>query len=306
MPKDLEKKQPLLVEIKGNSLDDGPGIRSVVFFKGCPLACDWCHNAETKRVGPELSFDATSCVKSGDCALACRDGAIDLRRRGLVDRARCTSCFLCVPACGAGAFEVVGRTWSVAEIVQALMRYRPFYRTSGGGVTLSGGEPTLFMEFCSELLVELRARDIHVLLETCGDFSLERYLALIDPHVDQVYFDLKIMDPEAHRRFCGRDNRRVLTNFEALYRRYLDGGTPVLPRVPLVPERTATAENLASLASFLRETGVKRVALLPYNPLWPDKARKVGHEVRYERKAWMSKEEVASATRFFEGFEIGG
>jgi pyruvate formate lyase activating enzyme len=295
---------PLLLEIKASSLDDGPGIRSVVFFKGCPLACDWCHNPEAGSALAELSFDPKACVGARDCLAVCAPRALDPARPGFVDRERCTRCFACVDACPSGAFERVGRAASVEEIVERLARYAPFHASSGGGVTLSGGEPTLHAELCGELAAALHARGTHVLLETCGHFELESYLARIDPFVDQIYFDLKILGDEAHRRFCGTSNARALANLRALVARANRGETNVLPRIALIPERTATDENLAAAGAFLRAIGAPRVALLEYNPLWHEKARKLGGEPRYARATWMSAEEKARARGWFGGIEV--
>jgi pyruvate formate lyase activating enzyme len=292
---------PLIVEIKGNSLDDGPGIRSVVFFKGCPLSCDWCHNPEGKELHVELAFDAGACVHAGACVKACEAGALDA---GRVDRERCTRCMLCVEVCPSGALRTVGRQATLAEILRVAERYKPFYRTSGGGVTVSGGEPTLHMEFLGELLSALKALGVHTLLETCGQFSLESYLARVDPYVDQVYFDIKILDDEAHRRHCGSSNARTLANFRALHVRSVAGGTPVLARIALIPERTATAENLEAAARFLRDCGASRVALLDYNPLWHAKAVKLGGTPCFARSSWLTPEERARARAYFADFEV--
>lgn len=294
----------LIAEIKGNSLDDGPGIRSVVFFKGCPLACVWCHNPEAKRTGAELSFDADACRGALDCLPVCTEGALDRERPGFVDRNRCTLCGRCVEACPSGAFEVVGAPFDAEEIVAGLRRFEPFYRASGGGVTLSGGEPTLFMEEASELLKALKSRGIHTLLETCGHFPLRRYTDLIEPYLDQVYVDVKVIDDDAHREHCGTSNRVILDNVVALHQRAADGGVPILARIPLVPGITATDENLRAAAAFFRDHGIDRVALLAYNPLWTSKAGKLGTAVEYDRATWMTPDDVAHCRSFFEGMEV--
>jgi pyruvate formate lyase activating enzyme len=297
----------LIAECKPNSLDDGPGIRFVIFFKGCPLACVWCHNPEMKKAGVELAFDPQACVGSRKCLAVCPDGALDVSRAEFVDRTKCTLCFRCVEVCPSQALQRVGRYWEIGELVETVVRYLPFYSNSGGGVTVSGGEPTLFMDDCSALLQLLRARGLRTLLETCGYFDLVRYDQLIAPYVDQVYFDLKLMDPGAHLRYCGKRNDCILENFRQLQRRSLGGGTPILPRVPLVPGITATAENLGAIARFLRENKVAHVALLPYNPLWVDKAQKLGGAPPLAaRRGWMTRDELDSCRAFFAGFEVMG
>lgn len=299
---------PLILEVKGNSLDDGPGIRTVVFFKGCPLACVWCHNPESKRMGVELSFDPRECVGCDSCLEVCPEEALDRSLPGFVDREACTLCFACVDVCPSGALSRVGRRMEVGEVLELVERDIPFFKTSGGGVTLSGGEPTLYMEYASGLLRGLEEMGVHTIMETCGHFDLERFLELIDPHLDTIYYDLKIYDHEEHRAQCGVPNQHILANFRQLHRRFLDGGTDILPRIPLIPGITTTSENLEGLAGFLREEGAGRVSLLQYNPLWIEKSAKVGQENPFEgqerMKTWMKQEELQRCRDIFSGFEI--
>lgn len=294
----------LLTELKGNSLDDGPGIRSVVFFKGCPLACVWCHNPETKRIGAELSFDAKRCLGALACIGVCDRNALDRARDGFVDREACDVCGRCVDACPSGAFEIVGRPFDVDQIVDTISRYQPFYAASGGGVTLSGGEPMIFPDEAGELLRRLKERGIHTLLETCGLFSMQRYTALAEPYLDQVYMDIKILDEADHLKWCGTSNRTILDNFRTLIARARAGGVPVLARVPLVPDITATDANLAAIAGFLRDAGAEEVSLLQYNPLWIEKSSKIGARAEVDRTTWMTAEEVARCRAHFDGFRI--
>ncbi len=303
---EVEKRRPLILEIKGNSLDDGPGIRTVVFFKGCPLSCVWCHNPESKRPGPEISFDARACVGCDRCLEACREGALNRSNPAYVDRDRCTLCFECVDACPSGALSRVGRFMEVPEVVSAVLKDLPFFSTSGGGVTLSGGEPALFMDYCSSLLEGLKSEGVHTLIETCGLFDIDEFDSKLLPHVDTVYFDLKIVDPAAHREQCGTRNDVILENFTRLFERSLDGGLELLPRVPLIPGITATGANLAAVASFLREQGATKVAVLEYNPLWVEKNLKIGGERPAGRAwdSWMEREAVRRCRDAFAGLEI--
>ncbi len=304
----MSEQETLILEVKGNSLDDGPGIRTVVFFKGCPLDCAWCHNPEAKRTAEELSFDGRECIGCDTCAKVCEAGALDRHNPGYVDRDKCTLCFRCVNTCPAEALTRVGRRMSIGEIVELVLRDVPFFKTSGGGVTLSGGEPTLRMDYASELLKALREHGIHTLLETCGLFALDRFDRLIYPHTDLIYFDLKLMDELEHRRFCGTSNTPILTNFRQLLDRAQAGGVPLLPRIPLVPGITATDHNLAALAVFLRENGANRVALLAYNPLWVEKNAKIGLEnplaESEQMNRFMSASELEPCRSHFQGFEL--
>ena len=268
--------KPLILDIKGNSLDDGPGIRSVVFFKGCPLNCAWCHNPESKRAGVELSWERDKCVGCGACVEVCPESAISTENPDFIDRDRCTLCLVCPETCPSTALTRVGRDMTVDEVVKEAARYAPFYKTSGGGVTLSGGEPTLFMDFAAHLAEKLRALDIHVLLETCGWFDPDRFESLLMPHVDTIYMDLKLMDGREHRRHCGVDNEPILKNFIRLHRLAQAGAFQLLPRTPLIPGITDTEDNIRALAGFYEAHGVKKAALLGNNPIWFDKCRHLG------------------------------
>ncbi|MCP4720136.1 MAG: glycyl-radical enzyme activating protein, partial [Desulfobacteraceae bacterium] len=237
---------PLILEIKGNSLDDGPGIRSVVFFKGCPLSCAWCHNPESKKPGVEISFDKNACVQCNSCMDVCGPKAICLENPVFIDRASCEYCFACVDACPSNALEAVGKKMEIGQIVDNIIPYRPFFETSKGGVTLSGGEPTLNIDFLSQLLLALKAKGIHTLIETCGLFDLDRFKTLVHPHADIIYFDLKIADSKDHKKFCGKGNNVILDNFMALQALYCKGGAILFPRIPLIPGVTDTNENITA------------------------------------------------------------
>jgi len=298
-------RSPLILEIKGNSLDDGPGIRTVVFFKGCPLSCAWCHNPESRRTGPELTFDAHECVACDECLVACERGALDRSTPGFVLRDSCDLCFRCVDVCPSGALARVGKAMTVEEVVDACLIDRPFFETSGGGVTLSGGEPTMFMDYCSRLLSRLKAEGVDTIVETCGMFDEEEFFKEVLPFTDAVYFDLKIMDPDRHQELCGASNVKILSNFRALLEESRKGDFEFLARIPLVPGMTANVENLSAAAAFLRDTGAGRAALLSYNPLWLEKSRKIGRPEGLERDermtGFMRPAEVRASRDIFEG-----
>ncbi|VVS95664.1 glycyl-radical enzyme activating protein [Desulfoluna spongiiphila] len=265
---------PLILEIKGASLDDGPGIRTVVFIKGCPLSCTWCHNPESKAVGQELSFDAGKCIRCGECLRVCGEGAVTPGQGP--DRSLCSLCLACTEVCPAKALEPVGRAMAPEEVVETVARDLPFFDASGGGVTLSGGEPTLFPTFCGDLLRQFKARGMHTLLETCGHFSWSAFESHILDHTDTVYCDIKLMSPEAHRHHCGVSNSNILSNLEKLLTLHRSGALDVLPRIPLVPGITATVENITAIADHLNALGAHTVQVLPYNPLWHGKIKKMG------------------------------
>jgi pyruvate formate lyase activating enzyme len=273
--------RPLVIDIKGNSLDDGPGTRSVVFLKGCQLDCAWCQNPESKKVHAELSYDKEKCVGSRECVKVCPEGALTYNSTLHIDREKCTLCFLCVGKCPSTALSRVGTDMSVDEIVAKVTPYRSFFESTDGGVTLSGGEPTLFMEFTSSLLRSLKEENIHTLLETNCCFNFDKFESLILPFVDMIYADIKIIDSEEHKRWCGMKNDRMLQNFIRLHRQSQADGFELLPRTPLIPGITDTDANVRDIAEFYRDNGVKVAGIEKNNPLWFDKCEKIGVETGF-------------------------
>ena len=264
---------PLIVDIKRHSLEDGPGIRSVVFFKGCPLRCIFCQNPEAQDPEVEIAFSARECIHCGSCAEACPQGAIDLEDPGRIHREMCIRCGRCVSACPGKGLRLIGSYYPVEGLAELLLRDLPFYRHSGGGVTLSGGEPTLYPDYLEPLLKRLKARGIHLVLETSGFFDYEVFGEKILPYIDLIYYDIKIADPELHREYIGKTNYRILDN---LYRLLQEKGVEVHPRVPLIPGITATRANLSAIVDLLCEAGAENVSLLPYNPMGIEMAVNLG------------------------------
>ncbi len=303
-----ETRTPLILEIKGNSLDDGPGIRSVVFFKGCPLSCAWCHNPESKRTDVEISFDAGTCIGCGTCRQVCPEQALSTDNPGYVDREKCTLCFACVEACPSGALSRVGQALSIEDVMKKIMPDKPFFDASGGGVTLSGGEPTLFAEYSGRLLSALKEKNIHTLVETCGLFDMDRFMERVYPFVDTIYFDIKIINDNAHRQYCGVPNKKILENFEQLVTIATADNKGLLPRTPLIPGMTDSPENMAQIAGFLNGLGVKQAALLAYNPLWHEKTDKIGSDNPCRNDPAMTKfmtnDAVERCKEIFERYEI--
>jgi len=283
-----ETKTPLILEIKGNSLDDGPGIRSVVFYKGCPLSCVWCHNPESKKAVAEISFDAKVCVDCGDCRDICPAEALARDNRFYIDRSKCTLCFLCVEACPSGALDRVGKTLSVDNIIEKILQDKPFFDTSGGGVTLSGGEPALYMEFTSRLLQTLKQHNINTLLETCGYFDFGGFMDTLYPYLDTIYFDIKIIDSIAHKKYCGLPNEKILDNFKRISSTAKKDNKILLPRTPLIPDITDTEANISEIAAFLKNLNITEAALLAYNPLWHEKSDKIGMDDPYKKSTSMT------------------
>ncbi len=259
-------RHAVISNIQRFSLHDGPGIRTTVFLKGCPLRCLWCQNPETLSARPEASFRRGRCIGCGACLAACRYEAIIQGEDRRVDYTRCNGCGDCVKACPGGALSLIGEEWRPEELAAELAVDEDFFRESGGGVTFSGGEPLLHPAFLQSACGLLRGRGISVTVETCGFF--DRSLAdMLAQNADFIYFDLKHMDPERHRELTGRDNARILENFSALA--VVHGG--LQPRIPVIPGMNDDIANIKRCASFIRSRGIGTIHCLPYNPLGGDK-----------------------------------
>ena len=301
-------ERPLVLELKGNSLDDGPGIRTAVFFKGCPLNCVWCHNPESKRVEAELSVSLADCIGCGTCKNVCPQRAADPKQPGIVDRDKCVRCFACAESCPPKALQRVGKEMPMEDIIKKCVADKPFYDVSGGGVTLTGGEPTMFTEWVGELARLLNEEGIRVHIETCGMFNYEKVREKLLPYVSSIYMDVKIADCEAHKRYCGVYNDTILENFRRLAADSKEMRFSFLPRTPLIPEITDTDENLTAIMRLYKETGITKTELLPYNPTWYGKTEKLGVSVPAELEGvthWQSSEKLEHCKDIFrlEGIE---
>jgi pyruvate formate lyase activating enzyme len=259
-------------DIRRFSVHDGPGIRTTVFLKGCPLRCVWCHNPEGLAAAPELVWRGERCVRCGACVAACPDGA--LRWNGdapVLDAARCSICGACAEVCWAEARELVGRTMTAAAVLAVAERDRVFYEQSGGGVTVSGGEPLAQPAFLGALLAGCRARGLHTALDTSGEAPWE-VLDRIRGLVDLFLYDLKLVSDLRHRRVTGVSNARILENLTALAGR----GHAIVLRVPLVPGLTDDDCNVGAIGALAAELGIARVVVLPFHRLGTAKYVRLG------------------------------
>jgi len=277
-----------VLNIQRMSTEDGPGIRTTVFFKGCSLACRWCHNPESIPVAPQVTWNDHLCIGCASCVEACPNHALTAGTSGITRAATCRACGACVDECPTTAMERLGEPWTVDALVDEVVKDRAYFDASGGGITLSGGEPTLQATFCAALGRRLRDLGLHVALDTCGHCAEAKLMSLVR-HADLVLYDLKTLDPALHARLTGHDNQRILANLAAVAARIEAQpksqpeahapGTDLWIRTPLIPGDTDTDENIRAIGAHLAQNHPGRVSrwdLNTFNHLCEDKYRRLG------------------------------
>ncbi len=260
----------LIFDIQRFSIHDGPGIRTTVFFKGCPLDCVWCQNPESKKYRREIAFYAESCRECFSCARACPEGAILESPGKRIDFTRCNACGKCVSVCTHDGLRMVGKSLDPAGLVREIEKDRDFFDDSGGGITLSGGEPLVQTDFLLRLLPMIKNAGLHLNVETSGMYNPKRVAKLL-PYMDSIYFDIKHMDDAMHKRYTGCGNRTILENFSELSKRF----SPMQARMPVVPGVNDGRKNIEAVSEFLNMHGRGAIHCLPYHPLGESKIGRI-------------------------------
>ena len=274
--------QGVVTNVQVYSLHDGPGVRTLVFLKGCGLRCAWCSNPETQRPGAEVEFFESKCIECSACVAACAHSAIDpdfVKGGGFkIYKAACTECGECTKVCPTGALRFVGETVSVEEVMGRVRKDKCFYLSSNGGITVSGGEPLFQFDFTRALLEKAYNENIHTAIETCGHAGWEQYERIL-PFLDLVLFDVKHMDPAKHREKTGVTNELILDNL----RRISEHGTPLVIRIPLIPGFNLDNGNVRATVDYLSGLkGIIEVNLMPFHQFGRDKYQRLCRDYTME------------------------
>lgn len=300
---------PNIINIQKYSIHDGDGIRTTIFFKGCPLSCLWCHNPESQNYGEELMYNGEKCTGCMACIDICPRRAISKEEnQAFTDRNKCNLCKACIDYCVNNAREFVGKEYKVAQLVKEAEKDRMFYEESGGGITLSGGEVmTQNMDYIEELLKKLKKKGYNIAIDTCGQAPYENYNRVLN-YVDTFLYDIKLMDNEKHIKYIGKSNKLILDNLKKLS----EAGANINIRIPLVESINTDDESIEDFIKFLKNNiNVKKINLLPYHNTGKSKyerLQKVYEGVNFEAP---SKERMETIKDKFEkaGFiniKIGG
>ncbi|MBN2239521.1 MAG: glycyl-radical enzyme activating protein [Dehalococcoidales bacterium] len=295
----------MVFNIQRYSIEDGPGIRTTVFLKGCPLQCLWCSNPESQSAVPELAHLDSLCTGCNDCIKVCPENAVSIipnkeKFSIRIDRDRCTGCGKCEEACLVGALKFYGQEMSVDDVYNVVMKDKSYYDRSDGGVTIGGGEPLMQADFAAALLHKLHETGIHTAVDTCGLFSTSDLDKVLDD-VDLFLFDLKVMDREKHKQFTGQYNDIILRNLQVLVKK----GALVNIRIPLIPGKNDSADNLDAIARFIFELdNTLHVDLLPYHRFGMGKYEMLDMEYQLKDTEYLSEEQLKNAVDVFERYGL--
>lgn len=302
--------KPLITNIQKYSIHDGAGIRTTVFFKGCPLSCRWCHNPETQSFSKQLMFQAERCTGCGSCIEACQATAIFINNGiSVTNEKLCTQCGMCSEYCLQNIREISGKHYTVDELVREVEKDKAFYEQSEGGITFSGGEVLAQdIDYLEKLIAKLHQKGFRVNIDTCGYAPYERIKRIL-PYVDTFLYDVKIIDPELHIKYTGVNNTIILDNLSKLNQE----GASLWIRIPVIGGVNDTIENMEQTARFLKDKNisVKQINLLPYHNIASDKYKRLNREYTGAAFYIPTEDELGSFAAVFKkyGFDkikIGG
>jgi pyruvate formate lyase activating enzyme len=290
-----------VLEIQRMSTEDGPGIRTTVFMKGCPMRCLWCHNPESISPLPQIQWIGIRCIGCKTCIGTCPNAALKIiDNRISIDRTNCDGCGSCVEECPSTALELLGKEWTVADLANEMAKDAIYYDQSGGGVTVSGGESTLQWKFVTALLAELKHRGIHTAIDTCGIVKQDALEAIL-PNTDLILYDLKEMDPYRHQDYTHSPLNLVFDTFKDFVQRIQksSGLIELWVRTPLIPGATARSENITAIGKFIAREGkgiVSRWDLLAFNNLCKDKYTRLGMDWQFSDQDLLDKQMLEDLT----------
>lgn len=294
-----------IFNIQKFSVHDGPGIRTTVFFKGCPLKCLWCHNPESQNINTQILYDRDKCVLCGTCEKICPKGVIKIENNHLTTDESCDCCGKCVIYCIQGARQIAGKEYTVDDVLKEVLKDRVFYEKSSGGVTLSGGEPLIHIDFVEELLKKLKDNNIHTAVDTCGAVSFEN-LKRAARYTDVFLYDIKLMDDEKHTEFIGMSNKLILDNLKKLSLIHKN----INIRMPIIEGVNGDEEHIIKTIDFIEGLNISKVNLLPYHDIAKHKYKKLGKVYEDDRMSKPSDEKMQKFKEMFENkgykVKIGG
>ncbi len=290
----------MVFDIKRYAINDGPGIRTAVFMKGCPLKCWWCHNPEGQRTTAQLIFRSNRCKGTQACLAACPHGAITWKGGSLTDWQICDQCGKCAEACYSGGREIIGRKVSVDLLMAELLRDMPFYEQSGGGVTFTGGEPLFQSQFLREALVECKKHRLHTAVDTSGQATWSSFQGIL-PLVDLFLYDIKHMDAKQHIQYTSISNRKILDNLSRLAREK----TTIIVRLPLIPGVNDDELNLELTASYLAALPhLQGVELMPYHAIGMAKYQALGMDYKMEDTPTPTSEQITGIEDLLASYKL--